>query len=271
MRQSVQSSLQNRRNTLQNPYGSAPPLLLGKVIASYPEYGTVDVAVEGTNVQGGFYRNVPVMSWSMGSQVGASYFPTINHARPSPTPYGTYDQPIPSGESDVWCVIGHLNGRSQRPVVLGFLHPYQQSTRSSNVGDLVDAHESGVYKYIAKNGTVQIGFPDGSYVLISPSTTPVNMTSVNPNWNPKTTSTANNLTISVRGNVEISVAGSATISANEVTISANQASVDASEVYLGTTSGGSPVARKGDPVQVTVNGTVYTGQIAGGSSVVFGA
>lgn len=257
MRQSVQSSLQNRRNTLQNPYGNAPPLLLGKVIASYPQYGTVDVAVEGTNVQGGVYRNVPVMSWSMGSQVGASYFPTINHARPSPTPYGTYDQPIPSGESDVWCVIGHLNGRSQRPVVLGFLHPYQQSTRSSNVGDLVDAHESGVYKYIAKNGTVQIGFPDGSYVLISPSTTPVNMTSVNPNWNSKTTSTANNLTISVKGDIALNVVGNATISAQTATIEANK-------VYLGTNGGGSPVARVGD--QVVVNG--QTGTITTGSSIV---
>src|SRR5579875_2442283 len=215
MRQSVQSGLQNRRSTLQNPYGNAPPLLLGKVIASYPEYGTVDVAVEGANTQGGTYRNVPVMSWSMGSQTGASYFPTVNHARPSPTPYGTYDQPIPSGESDVWCVIGHLNGRSQRPVVLGFLHPYQQTTRSSNVGDLTDAHESGVYKLIDKDGSVQIGFPDGSYVLVSASTTPIDMTTKNPNWNPKTTSTANNLTISVKGNVGITVDGNVTISAKE--------------------------------------------------------
>ncbi len=46
---------------------------------------------------------------------------------------------------------------------------------------------------------------------------------------------------------------------------ATSAVLDAASITLGGTT---PVARKGDPITVTVSGTTYTGQISGGSSVV---
>jgi len=241
MRPSIDPALQQRSNMSDNPYMDTQLILMGKVIASNPSNGTVDVAIDGANGQGGTYHNVPVMSYSMGVQTGSSYFPSVDHAAPIPNPQGAYDQPLPSGKQDVWCVVGHLNGRSQRPVVLGFLNPSTQNTRSSVVGDAVNVHESGIYDVKTKNGDLQIGLPDGSEILISTGTTPVDMASKNAKWNPPTTTTPYNITITIKGNV----------------------SVNASKVILGATSGGQAVARVGDTVNLA------TGVIESGSSKVY--
>ena len=225
-----------------NPYMDAPTLLLGKVIESHPSAGTVDVALDGANGQGGIIQGVLVGSWTMGVDTGSSYFPTVDLAIPIADPQGTNDQPLPSGKQDVWCVVGNLNNRSQRPIALAFVNPAQQNTRSSDVGDEVHVHESGIYSIKTKQGDLQIGLPDGSEILISTGNTSVDMTTKNANWNPPTTQTAYNININIKGN----------------------ATVNASEVYLGTTSGGGKgVARIGDSVDLS------TGVITSGSSKVF--
>lgn len=241
MRTSIDPSLQQRKNLYQNPYMDTHLLYMGKVIASNPENGTVDIAIDGANGQGGTYHNVPVMSWSMGVQTGMSYFPTVDHAVPIPFPQGTYDQPLTSGKQDIWCIVGHLNGRAQRPVVLGFINPLNQNTRSNTVGDRVDVHESGVYSITTKEGDFEVHFPDGGYILISPGTTPVDMTQKNANWTPATSANTFNVTMNFSGTVV----------------------VNAPTIILGAASGGEAVARIGDTVNLS------TGVIETGSSKVF--
>jgi len=240
MRPTIDPALTRRGNLSNNPYLDTNLLYMGKVIASHPSTGTVDIAIDGSNGQGGIYKNVPVMSWSMGTQTGESYFPSVDLAAPIPQSQGTFDQPLSSGKSDVWCVVGHLNARSQRPIVLGFLNPFSQNTRSSQVGDHVSVHESGVYQITTQSGHYEFHLPDGSYIIFATDSTPINMQSKNANWNPKTTTTSYNVTVNVNGAVTI----------------------NAPEVYIGTSQGnGKPVARQGDAV---VNGV-----ITGGSSKVY--
>ncbi len=200
---SVDPSLTNRANLAYNPYLDATQLYLAKVIQVHPENGTVDVALSGTGGQGGKYTNVPVLSWSMGSQVGEVYFPTIDQALPLTVPNGVYDQPVSSGGKDVWCVVGHLNGRANRPVVLGFLTTLNGQTNVSEVGMKVSLHESGIYHVVNKEGHYELHFPDGSYIIVGQDSSPLDMTSVNPNWNPATTTTPNNLTAHFQGSVNI--------------------------------------------------------------------
>lgn len=246
MQPSFDPALNNRAQMKANPYMAAPALLLGKVVALHPEAGTVDLMIDGANGQGGHLQHVPVLSWSMGTQTGTSYFPTVDLAAPIPSPHGTFDQPLPSGKQDVWAVVGSLNGRANRPVVLGFMNPLQQQTRSNTVGDEVSVHESGIYHVKTVDGTLQIGLPDGSEIVINTTGTPVDMTSKNASWRPKTTTSAYQISITVKGPVV----------------------VDAPEVYLGTTQGnGAAVARVGDTV--SVNTTTGAGTITSGSSKVF--
>lgn len=243
MRKSVDPALQSRSQTEKGPYMAATPsLLLSKVIQFNPEQGTVDVAIDGANVQGGMLRDVPVFSWSAGTQTGQSYFPTVDLTQPVQTQAGTYDLPLPSGKEDVWALIGFLNGRGNRPVCVGFQQPLESTARSDAVGDAVDLHESGIYEITTKDGILQVGLPDGGLILISTSSTPVDMTTKNANWSPKTTTQKYQINITVQGPVTI----------------------DAPEVYLGTSQGGGQaVARVGDSVDTS------TGIITGGSSKVF--
>ncbi len=253
MRGSVDPALINRRVMEEggNPLASQPEIFLAKVVALHPDTGRVDVALDGTPYQGGFYRNVPVMSWSYATQTGQSYLPgNIKLAAPTPSASGAYDQPVPSGEQDVWAVIAHLNARSQRPVCLGFLSPLSAQVHTKDPGYDVKLHESGVSWITTPDGQVQINLPDGSNLVIGTGTTPLDMTTQNPAWNPKTTATAYNVTLNLKGNVNLTITGSATI--------------NAAEVYLGAATGsGAAVARVGDSVNLT------TGVIETGSAKVF--
>lgn len=239
-------ALEARRQMEQNnPYMNQSDDLLAKVIAFHSASGTVDVAIDGSSHQGGIYRNVPILSWSYGTQTGHTYMPSnIKLAASMPSASGPYDQPIPSGEQDVWCVIAHLNGRSQRPVCLGFYSPTQSQIHTKDLGYEVKLHESGVYSVTDPSGNVTVGLPDGSTIVIGTSSTPVDMTAQNANWNPQTTSNNYQVTMNFSGPVTI----------------------NAPKVYLGTSEGGGKaVARVGDTVNLT------TGEIEGGSSNVFSA
>lgn len=243
----------HRRSTMEfsNPYLAQRDLFLGKVIAVHPDVGTVDVSLDGTPYQGGIYRNVPVLSWNYATQTGETYLPgNIAPAAPMASASGPYDQPIPSGEQDVWAVVGHLGSRAQRPVCLGFLSPVHSQVHTKDPGWKVSLHESGVWSATDPSGTVTIGLPDGSALVIGTGTSAVDMTTQNPEWNPKTTPTAYNLTLTLKGNVNLTVNGSVT--------------VNAPEVYLGTDAGtGAGVARIGDTVDLT------TGVITSGSAKTF--
>jgi len=218
-----------------NPYSNEPGPFLAKVIAVHSDTGRIDVALDG-KVQGGILYGVPVTSWSYGTQTGETYLPSnIKLAAPIPTEFGAYDQPIPSGDQDVWAVIVFLGRRAQRPICLGFQSPYNSQVHTVNAGWKVSLHESGIWTAISPAGDVQTGYPDGSYTLASTGDTPVDMTQENAEWSPQTTTTPYNLTLNVKGTVNLTVSGTVT--------------VNASEVYVGTvTGGGKPIARDGDVV-----------------------
>jgi hypothetical protein len=244
-----------RRHEQNNPYENHTELTLGKVINVHPDTGKIDVAIDGTPHQGGIIPNVPVMSWSYATQTGQSYLPSnIKLAAPIPSSQGTFDQPIPSGEQDVWCVLGFLDAKFQRPVCIGFLSPLDAQIHTKDAGWEVSLHESGVWMATDPAGNTTMGLPDGSTIVIGQSITPANMTAQNANWKPQTTNTPYNLTMNIKGNVNITVNGSAT--------------VDAQSVYLGTSTGsGNAVAYEGATVQVdTVTGA---GTITQGSTKVF--
>lgn len=238
-----------------NPYLSQPEVFLAKVVAVHSATGTIDVALDGTPYQGGFYRNVPVLSWSYATQTGHAYLPSnIKLTAPIADASGVYDQPVPSGEQDVWAVIAHLNARTQRPVCMGFLSPLASQVHTKDAGYEVKLHESGVFTVISPDGQVTTGLPDGSTVVIGASTTPVDMAKQNPSWNPPTTTSAYSIALNIKGNVSITVAGSATI--------------NAPEVYLATAEGsGAAVARVGDSVSVST--TTGEGTITSGSAKTF--
>ena len=234
-----------------NPYARQEQMFLGKVVAVHADTGTVDVALDASSGQGGFYSRIPVLSWSYASQTGQTYMPSnIDLAAPMPSAQGTYDQPISSGKQDVWCVCAHLSGRAQRPVCIGFIAMPGAWIHTKDPGYDVKLHESGVSWITTPDGQVQINLPDGSNLVIGTGTAPLDMTTQNPAWNPKTTTTAYNVTLNLNGNVNLTVNGSATI--------------NATEVYLGAATGsGAAVARVGDSVNLT------TGVIETGSAKVF--
>lgn len=238
------SALHNRYSMEKAPYLNTHTLFLAKVVSVHPETGTVDVALDASH-QGGFYTDVPVVSWSYGTQTGETYLPNVDLTAPIPSSEGTYDQPIGSGGEDVWAVCGHLAGRANRAVCLGFMSPIQAQIHTKTPGMAVNLHESGVYQVITADGNLNIGLPDGSSIIIGIATELHDMQSENPSWSPKTTSTPYNITIKVKGNVNLT----------------------ASSIVLNNGTEG--VARVGDAVLVEVGGTNYTGTITSGSSTVF--
>ena len=245
--------LQNRKEMVGfNPYTSRMDLVIAKVVAVHTDTGCVDVALDDAGGQGGFLANVPVTSWSYATQTGEAYLPSnIKLTSPMPSSNGTYDIPVPSGEQDVWCVVGFASSRSQRAVCLGFLSPIASQVHTKDAGYAVKLHESGVWSVIDPSGNVTIGLPDGSNVVIGTSTTPTAMSEQNPDWSPKTTTTPYNVTLSIKGNVTLSVVGDVSINAS-------------GNVYVGASTGsGKAVARVGDLVNLT------TGVIESGSAKVF--
>ncbi len=267
----------NRRLAMNAmPFNSQTRPMLAKVIAVHSDIGAVDVAIDGLG-QAGYFNNVPVMSWSYGSQTGQAYMPSnIDHAAPVPSSQGTYDPPIASGKQDVWCVVEFLSGRSQRPVCIGFVSMLGSMIQTKDPGWEVKLHESGVWSATDPEGNVTIGLPDGSSVVIGTSTTPADMTTVNDKWNPKTMTTAYNITLDLKGNLSLTIKGDTSInvtgktsitSVGDVNVaSSGNAVIDATNVYLAGT-GGQEVARKGDAVQVDT--TTGVGTITSGSAKVF--
>ncbi len=268
-----------------NPYSSQSDVIYAKVVAVHSNTGTIDAALDGANGQGGFYANVPVLSWSYATETGQAYLPSnIKLTSPMPSAQGTYDQPVPSGEQDVWCVIAHLSGRAQRPVCLGFVSPLQSQIHTKDAGYDVKLHESGVYTVIDPQGNVTVSLPDGSSIVVGTSTMPVDMTTQNAAWKPKTMATPYNVTLDLKGNLSLTIKGNATIDVtgkvdvtsqddvavttqgNAALTATGNATISAAGVYLGS-SGGAAVARVGDAV--SVNTTTGIGTITSGSSKVF--
>lgn len=151
----------------------------GKVVAQNAD-GSVDVCMQN----GGTYKHVQVESPVLGSQVGQFYNPTNDLTNPINDPGGIWDTPVASGKRDLFCEVGFLENSTRQPVVRGFFLP-GQNMMAMPVGTKVDLHESGAYRITTADPTDQFVWPDGSYLSVG-STTAVDMTQLNPNWNPPT-------------------------------------------------------------------------------------
>lgn len=246
----------------QNPFVNQTRIYLGKVMAVHPERGTIDVALDYATTPAGYYAEVPVMSWSYGSKTGQTYMPTITLTEAVAIPNTTYEPPFEHpNTNNVWAVIAHLDASAQNPICLGFLSRLTSQAHTSQVGMQLMVHESGVYTIITQTGNVELHLPDGSVIMAAPTgASATDMTQYNPNWEPATTTTPYAITINTTGAI--------TINGGTVTITGSPSiTLNSGTVALGSSSG-KPVAREGDTVSVTVNGTVYTGTITSGSSVV---
>lgn len=302
--QSIDPALRNHARMKDGPYENMSRIFAGKITAMHPDRGTVDIALNGAISQGGFYTEVPISSWSYGTQTGSTYMPTIKLAAPMATKVGTYDQPIPSGEEDVWAIVGHLNNSAQRPVVLGFMSPYGAQTHVNAIGMELHVHETGVWHALyndsstTPNDREEWHGPEGSQRIVGIDASKTwTMTNYNKKWAPRTISgttypysvaelwqgtmsiTANNnlgksnaITVSAPngGNMTIAVAdGNFVVTASgNVNISAAIANIDAGTVNLA--GGGSAVARVGDSVAgTTSDGDTFSGTITSGSGKTF--
>lgn len=220
-----------------------PSLLYsGKVIDVHPQNTTVDVKL----ANGSTLRGVRVLFTSAATQTGWRYLSTIQNVKPVNTPAGIDDVGSLGHVQDVNAIVGYLDGNIQTPRVIGFDFPLDSQMHLNEDGLYTFRHESGVYEVITKEGHHETHYPDGSYIIYGPDTTPKDMTKIKgngQNWKTKTTSPMS---------LTINLAGGVTISASNGVLSIN--------------GGTNEVARVNDAIEVTVNGTTYTGQITGGAS-----
>lgn len=237
-----QSSLQSSSKLMKERRN--PSLLYsGKVIDIHPERTTVDVKL----FSGDTLRDVRVLFTSAATQTGWRYLSFIKNVKPTQTAFGKDDVATLGHTQDMIAIIGYLDGDADTPRVMGFDFPLDSQMNLDEEGLYTFRHESGIYEVITKEGHHEMHYPDGSYVIYGPDTTPKDMTSIQgdgQSWKPPTTSTPMSLTVSLADGVTIS----------------------ASNGVLTINGGTESVARVNDTISVDVGGTTYTGKITGGSS-----
>jgi len=233
-----QSSVQATKKALS---AKRNPALLysSKVIAVHSESTTVDVKM----ASGDTLRGVRVLFTSASTQNGWRYLTSIQNVRPVQTSSGTDDVGSLGHVQDAIAIIGYLDGNIQTPRVIGFDFPLDSQLHLNEDGLYVWRHESGIYEIITKEGHHETHYPDGSYVIYGPDSSPKDLSSIRGRgqaWNPPTSSTPMSLTVHMAGGVTLS----------------------ASNGVLTVNGGVEGVARVGDAVQVdlqTGSGTITAG------------
>ncbi|GIM45250.1 hypothetical protein DNHGIG_07990 [Collibacillus ludicampi] len=237
----IHSSLQSGQNPL------AGHAYEGKVIAIHPEDSSVDVALFG----GQILRRVRVLFNSANTVAGFRYLASVaNNDDAQNTPNGIVDKAIPTKIADTFATIIYVQGQTLVPRVIGFTFPNDAQMHVNELGLAMFRHESGVYSLIDKNGHHEIHYPDGSYIIFGPDTTPKTLATGDQaqEWNPPNTTTPINLTINLaQQGVTISVQnGNVTINgAKQINLNAANGSNNAS---ISINGNGSVTASK------TVNG-----------------
>ena len=242
-----------------HPMMNQKTLRLGYVVGRHDDSHTYDVVM----ADGGLFENVRAVGPYAG-EAGTKYLLPVKATVKAKS--GTMGQdtlyPVP-GKSDAVCIVAFLEGLMMQPIILGFLTPLFSELYTKTAGMAVFLHESGVYEITTPKGSREIHFPDGTYLRVGTGTTTHNMTDENPDWNPSTSTTKEEIYLSHSSGLTLHI----DTSGNLAIQTPGSAVIDATSVVLGGTSG-SPVAREGDSVSVTVGGTVYTGTITSGSSKV---
>lgn len=246
--------LEEATHPAPNPYRDAPQNVVGKVVGRHSN-GTVDVSLG----YGGLLTGVVVAAGCLSSDSGEFYIP-INDLATTPTSAeGPYEPPTPATGRNIYCLVEFVvnpfsaRGNSRMPFVRSFL-PAENIGFIGEEGLYFKGHESGIYETIDAQGNRQLGFPDGSWMGFGPSTTQKDMSEVNPNWHPQTSTTPISITLHHSSGMELSLSPTGAISIT-----------GASSIAL---NGTTPVALQGGAVSVDVGGTIYTGTITSGSSTV---
>ena len=232
-----------------NPYRKQPgaQLLWGKVSGRHPADGTVDVTLD----HGTILPHVPVTPQLVGVLTGSSYLPQTDPVHAQATTQGPYGLPTPHPDptaNTLYALVAWLEGSGRQPLVIGFLPPSlpRPAWLPHTPGWAVQRHESGQWQATDPHGNWTIGWPDGTTLAVTNGSGPaVPTTDINPQWPAATGPDVQ---------VHLQLAGGATIDVVGKTITLNGGTAD--------------VARKGDPIQVTVGSTTYTGTITGGNPTI---
>ncbi|KIL42084.1 hypothetical protein SD70_02555 [Gordoniibacillus kamchatkensis] len=214
----------------------------GKVMAINPADSTVDIRL----FNGQPLRRVRVLFNSANTVAGFRYLASVQNNAPQNTPSGVIDDGVLTHLADTIATIIYVQGDTLSPRVIGFSFPLDAQMHINEQGLAMFRHESGVYSLIDKTGHHETHYPDGSYIIAAPDTSPKPIGSEGQPWNPPTGAPNINITIHLAQGFDISIKNG----------------------VLSLAGGTKGVARVGDSVQVNVGGTIYTGTITGGSSKV---
>jgi hypothetical protein len=172
------------------------------VIGVNPKNTTVDVAL----YSGDQLPQVRVLFNSANTRAGFHYLASVLNQGSSQTVRGPNASPSLTHVADTIAIVTFLDGNWQTPRVVGFDFPVDSQLHLDEDGLSVDVHESGVYSVITQEGHHETHYPDGSYVIYGPDTSPKDMASIQGNgqaWNPKTSTTHTNMTIRLAQGVTI--------------------------------------------------------------------
>lgn len=253
-----QSGLQQghaRMATTKSPYG----MYSGKVIGVNPDKSTLDIKLNS----GDTLRNAQILLNNANTITGWRYLTSVKNVVAKQTSRGIDDSALLGHEQDTIAIVSFLNGDFSLPIVVGFKLPLDSQMHLKEDGLYTFRHENGQYEVITKDNHHEIHYPDGSYVIISPESTPTpkDMSAIKgtnaQKWGAKTTGNMN-LKIHLTQGVDI-------------TISNNTVKVNAQNIIFNNGTNG--VARVGDAVSVsgtTSDGATFsaTGTITGGSTTV---
>jgi hypothetical protein len=235
----VGQSPAHRHSALQSSAKSLDQVYEGKVIAVHPEDSSVDVALYG----GQILRHVKVLFNSANTVAGFRYLASVvNNADAQNTQKGIVDKAVPTKIADTYATIVYVHGQSLAPRVIGFVFPNDAQMHIDELGLALFRHESGVYTLIDKNGHHEVHYPDGSYIIASPesSPTPKQLTSSDQaqDWNVPTSQNPVNLVISLsQGITIIAKNGVLTLQAGSavLTLDGNSGTITARGAHNSTT------------------------------------
>lgn len=176
----------------------------GKVIDIHGDNSTVDVRL----YSGDTLRNVRVLFSSANTAAGFRYLASIKNVAPQQTAQGIQDNPTLGHEQDTIAIVAFLNGDWRTPRVIGFDFPVDSQMHLNEPGLLVNRHESGIYNLITADGNYETNYPDGSYLIYGPATTPKDMTAIQGNgqtWNVPSADNKINLTLHLAQGFDLSI------------------------------------------------------------------
>jgi hypothetical protein len=130
-------------------------LMLGRVVAAYPQSNTVDIVLQSSARLAG----VPVLLSSISGQTGAIDLPDIGLPQDD-SRWDLSKKPA----IEVMAVVGVM-GRS--PICIGFILPATNQLGFDRPNFKVNRHASDVYSTIDDEGNIELAHPSGTFIRIA--------------------------------------------------------------------------------------------------------